>query len=203
MANSDVVRDLLLAVSLGDRDAFQTLYARTSPRFYGIALRLLRHSDRATVALKTAYLAIWNEALALRASLDGASPGAEGGPAGRQAAEALEELIGDPLCWMVAHVRRTALDLAREQPSDDGSVFEPFVVEDPADDPLASEERSRELLELLGCLGHLSEERRRMVLLAYYDGWTRDALSIYFDAPVHGINTWLRRSVGEIDAFMQ
>ncbi|OYY29793.1 MAG: hypothetical protein B7Y65_00890 [Azorhizobium sp. 35-67-15] len=195
MANSDVLSDLVIAVSLGDRDAFEILYARTSPRFFGIALRLLRHRDRAIAALKAAYLAIWNEARALRPSLDAA--------ADRPAAETLRDLIGDPLCWMVAHVRRTALDLAREQASDDGAVFEPFAAEEAADDPLASEVRSRELLELLGCLGQLSEERRRMVLLAYYDGWTRDALSVYFDAPVHGINSWLRRSVGEIDAILQ
>ncbi|MFH1557527.1 MAG: sigma factor-like helix-turn-helix DNA-binding protein [Pseudomonadota bacterium] len=202
MANSDVLSDLVIAVSHGDRDAFQILYARTSPRFYGVALRLLRHRDRARAALKAAYLAIWNEARTLRPSLDGAPQG-DDAPSDGPAAETLRDVIGDPLCWMVAHVRRTALDLAREQASDDGSVFEPFAAEEAADDPLASEVRSRELLELLGCLGQLSEERRRMVLLAYYDGWTRDALSVYFDAPVHGINSWLRRSVGEIDAVLQ
>ncbi|MFG1422622.1 sigma factor-like helix-turn-helix DNA-binding protein [Roseixanthobacter liquoris] len=202
MANSDVLGDLLIAVSSGKRDAFQILYARTSPRFYGVALRLLRHKDRATAALKAAYLSIWNEAAALRPLLDAAARAGDA-PAGRPEGEALRDLIGDPLCWMVAHVRRVALDLAREQASDDGSVFEPFAAEEEADDPLAGEPRSRELLELLGCLGQLSEERRRMVLLAYYDGWTRDALSIYFDAPLHGINSWLRRSVGEIDAVLQ
>ncbi|OYX72865.1 MAG: hypothetical protein B7Y95_09660 [Rhizobiales bacterium 32-66-11] len=202
MANSDVLSDLVIAVSLGDRDAFQILYARTSPRFFGIALRLLRHRDRATAALKAAYLSIWNQAQALRPLFDAATQEDEGF-ADRPAAETLRDLIGDPLCWMVAHVRRAALDLAREQASDDGSVFEPFAAEEAADDPLASEGRSRALLELLGCLGQLSEERRRMVLLAYYDGWTRDALSVYFDAPVHGINSWLRRSVGEIDAVLQ
>jgi RNA polymerase sigma-70 factor (ECF subfamily) len=36
------------------------------------------------------------------------------------------------------------------------------------------------------------------VLLAYYDGWSREQLSVQFDKPVNTIKTWLRRSLAEI-----
>ena len=41
-------------------------------------------------------------------------------------------------------------------------------------------------------------DRQRMVLLAYYSGWSRDQLAVQFDAPANTIKTWLRRSLLEI-----
>ena len=37
-----------------------------------------------------------------------------------------------------------------------------------------------------------------MVLLAYYNGWSREQLSARFDTPVNTIKTWLRRSLIEV-----
>nr|WP_273546245.1 MULTISPECIES: sigma factor-like helix-turn-helix DNA-binding protein [unclassified Xanthobacter] len=58
-------------------------------------------------------------------------------------------------------------------------------------------------MRVLAALGLLSEERRRMVLLAYYDGWTRDALGVYFDIPDTGVRAWLARSAQEIAAHLR
>ncbi|MFG1463524.1 sigma factor-like helix-turn-helix DNA-binding protein [Xanthobacter sp. DSM 24535] len=213
-----MLSDHLIAISKGDRRAFEELYALSSPRLFGIALRLLRQPELAAAALKSAYLAMWSEmerkADALRAEAEDPIPSTDQVCAapmrdaavqegGGLAPPALRARIGDPVIWMVSKVRAAALDFARAQVDEDGAMFEPFASQEQDDDPLGSETRSPELLELLGCLGHLSEERRRMVLLAYYDGWTRNALSIYFDAPEHSIRTWLRRSIGEIDACLQ
>src|ERR687886_243377 len=41
----------------------------------------------------------------------------------------------------------------------------------------------------------IDEERRRIVLLAYYNGWSREQLAVKFDKPVNTIKTWLRRSL--------
>ena len=62
-------------------------------------------------------------------------------------------------------------------------------------DPLARREITDELRRLLACLGGLDEERRRIVLLAYYNGWSREQLAVRFDKPVNTIKTWLRRSL--------
>ena len=47
-------------------------------------------------------------------------------------------------------------------------------------------------------LGELEEDRRRMVLLAYYSGVSREQLAVQFDAPANTIKTWLRRSLMQI-----
>ena len=47
-------------------------------------------------------------------------------------------------------------------------------------------------------MGRLDEERRRLVLLAYYTGWSREQLAVEFDKPVNTIKTWLRRALFDI-----
>jgi RNA polymerase sigma-70 factor (ECF subfamily) len=64
--------------------------------------------------------------------------------------------------------------------------------------PLARREMTEELKQLLFCLGRLDPEKQRIVLLAYYSGWSRDQLALKLDIPVNTIKTWLRRSLLEI-----
>jgi RNA polymerase sigma-70 factor (ECF subfamily) len=54
------------------------------------------------------------------------------------------------------------------------------------------------LRRLLACLGALDEEHRRALLLAYYNGWSREQLATKFDRPVNTIKTWLRRSLMQV-----
>lgn len=167
------VHALVDAVAAGDRRAMEELYRITSPRLYGIVLRLMRRPELAGEALRRAYARIHAEARTLKPK-------------------------EDPLCWMVSIARACALDMAWRRPV--GDAFEPFDVAQRGEDPLHTDRRSPALQRLLTCLGTLPEERRRMVLLAFYDGWSREALSVYFDAPVAGIRAWMTRSVAQLGA---
>ena len=173
MIKSDTLKNLLSLVAHGDLAALEDLYRLTSPRLFGTALRILRKSDLAVEVVRALYVRMRGEADAI-------------------------SRMDDPLAWMVGRAREAALDLCRADPDADVSL-DPFEVSEDVEDPLATTERSAQLLALLTCLGHLSQERRRMVLLAYYDGWSREALSVYFDAPAHAVNTWLWRSISELD----
>ena len=51
---------------------------------------------------------------------------------------------------------------------------------------------------LLACLGELDEDRRRMVLLAYYSGRRREQLAAQLAALANTIQTWLRRSLMQL-----
>ncbi|WP_454917482.1 RNA polymerase sigma factor [Xanthobacter sediminis] len=160
-----------LLSSASDAAARERLYALSAPRLYGLVLRLVRHPELAAEAMRRTYRQIFAHAEALAAE-------------------------HDPVATMVIMARTAALDVARERGGID--TFEPFQVTHPAEDPLALPERSRSLMRLLAGLGTLSEERRRMMLLAYYDGWTRDALGVYFDVPAAGVRAWLGRSVQQL-----
>ena len=100
---------------------------------------------------------------------------------------------------MASIARNRAIDVVRKK-SETSIEEEPAAMEVAADspDPLARREMTEELKRLLACLGRLEEDRRRMVLLAYYSGWSRDQLAAKFDAPANTIKTWLRRSLLEI-----
>jgi len=165
------VNALLDRVATGDPAAFEELYHVTSPKLYGLTLRLLRRPELAAEALRQAYGRIHGEIHTRRPQ-------------------------EDPVCWMVSLARTCALDMAWQRPVAD--AFEPFDAAQRGEDPLAADRRGPALNRLLACLGKLPEERRRMLLLAFYDGWSREALSIYFDAPVPGIRAWLARGVTQL-----
>ncbi len=106
---------------------------------------------------------------------------------------------GSPLAWMATIARNRALDEVRR--------VRPSSLEDQPDglrpaaediDPLAARERSEGLAALVECLQALDEEKRAIVLLAYYRGLSRDALAKRFGRPVPTIKTWLHRSLAQL-----
>jgi RNA polymerase sigma-70 factor, ECF subfamily len=172
LSSHERLQDLLDAVAEGDRGALHRLYALSAPRLYGVALRILREPALAEDALSRAYVRIW------------------------QAAGSYDPRIAELERWMVAIARQAALEVARSRSalSFDRTASER---DEPAE-PTTPGTISTELRALLNCLAELSGDLRRMVLLAYYDGWSREALAVEFDAPVATIRTWLLRSLEQL-----
>jgi len=166
------LRDFLDAIAEGDRSALQHLYKRTSDKLYGVVLRILRKPEFAERALSDAYLRIWRDAANYSPSL--------------LPAEA----------WLVMHARRAALDLARER----GLGLDEVAPEQgsEAEEPDPGREIGDDLKHLLTCLATLDADPRLMLLLAYYDGWSRGELAIEFDAPAPTIRTWMLRGLEQI-----
>ena len=166
---------LIAAVAKGDEAAFERLYAATRAKLFGVVLRILRRQDLAEEVIQDAYLKIWRGA---------------GG---------FDPRLASPITWMVAIARNRAIDLARRR-TDASLEEEPAAMDAVADtpDPLARREMTEDLKRLLNCLGGLDDERRQMVLLAYYNGWSREQLAAKFDTPVNTVKTWLRRSMMDI-----
>ena len=166
---------LLAAVAKGDQAAFERLYQATRAKLYGTVIRILRRADLADEVLQEAYLKVWNSA-------------------GR-----FDPAVASPITWMVAIARNHAIDLVRRR-AEISIEEEPEVMEVAAENPhpLAKREMSEELKRLLACMGRLDEDRRRLVLLAYYGGWSREQLAAKFEKPVNTIKTWLRRALADI-----
>jgi RNA polymerase sigma-70 factor (ECF subfamily) len=166
---------LMAGVARGDQAAFERLYVATRAKLFGVVLRILRRNDLAEEVIQETYLKIWNNAGSFDAKL------------------------ATPITWMVAIARNRALDVVRRK-SEVSIEDEPEAMETAGEErnPLARQEMTDELKRLLGCLGQLDEERRRLVLLAYYGGWSREQLAVKFEAPANTIKTWLRRSLLEI-----
>jgi RNA polymerase sigma-70 factor (ECF subfamily) len=167
--------ELLDAIAEGERSALEHLYKVTSAKLYGVVLRILRKPESAAEALPNVYLRIWTGAL-------GYTPA-----------------LLDAESWLVMHARRTALDFARERAElghDEmaESAAQAAETEEPDQDAAMSEELRR----LLACLATLNADPRLMLLLAYFDGWSRAELAIEFDAPSPTVRTWMLRGLEQI-----
>jgi RNA polymerase sigma-70 factor (ECF subfamily) len=101
--------------------------------------------------------------------------------------------------WLFTVCRNRALDVVRKK-GEASLEDEPQAAETASEEPtpLARHEMTDQLRRLLACLGDLEEERRRLVLLAYYSGWSREQLAEKFETPVNTVKTWLRRSLLQI-----
>jgi len=172
---SDDLSNLLSRIAMRDAAAFAALYKQTNAKLYGVVARILTRGDAAADALQEVYVRIWEKA------------------------GEFDPLKGSPLAWMATIARNRALDeVRRVRPvslEDQPEGFEPAAEEI---DPLAARERSEGLSALVDCLKALDEEKRAIVLLAYYRGSSREALAKRFGRPVPTIKTWLHRSLAQL-----
>ena len=166
---------LIAAVSKGDEAAFERLYGATRAKLYGVVLLILRRQDLAEEVIQETYVRIWHSA-------------GQFNPA-----------LSSPITWMASIARNRAIDLVRKR-TEASIEDEPQAMEVAADgpDPLARREMTEELKRLLECVGRLEPDRQKLVLLAYYNGWSREQLATKFEAPLNTVKTWLRRSLMEI-----
>ncbi len=173
--SSDMLIDLLVRTAQRDRTAFAALYKATSAKLMGICWRILVRRDLAEECLQEAYVKIWEHA----GSYDRAK--------------------ASPIAWMAAIARNRALDDARRRHItlvEDAAEMHETAADLPH--PLDSMEQSDELKRLLACLKGLDEDKRQVVLLAYYRGMSRDALAARFNRPTATIKTWLYRSLAQL-----
>jgi RNA polymerase sigma-70 factor (ECF subfamily) len=167
--------DLLARTALGDQGAFSQLYQLTSPKLFSVAMRILRHEERAEECLQEAFVNIWRQASSYNADKSA------------------------PMTWMTTVVRNRALDLLRqrrpETQADDAQLIE--NIED-SNDRTDAVEFGGESRRLAQCLGELKDEQRRCVLLAYYEGHTHPELATRLKVPVGTIKTWIRRGLQQL-----
>jgi len=166
--------DLLRRVAGRDRAAFAALYRATSAKLYGVVSRILPSADASEV-MQEAYVKIWERAADFDASK------------------------GSPLGWMATIARNRALDeVRRKRPVSLEDMPEGFEPSAEFVDPLAARDRGEVYAALMRCLNGLEPDKRKLILLAYYRGASREDLAGKFNAPVGTVKTWLRRSLAQL-----
>ncbi len=164
--------ELLGRVAARDRAAFEALYRATSAKLYGVILGILLRRSLADEALQETYSRIWEKAADFDAER------------------------GSAIAWMAAIARNRALDdLRRGKAAPVTDMPEGFDVAAESETALEGLEQSERLKALIDCLSRLEAEKREAVLLAYYRGYSREALSTRYGRPVATIKTWLHRSI--------
>ncbi len=172
-----VLDSLLISVAGRDREAFRRLYDLTSPKLFATILRIVRQKPAAEEILQDVFLRIWQNA----------------GSFSPQTAPAR--------AWMNSIARNRAIDVLRQR------TF--TTVANAADEidwyERIAEDRDREAdminnASLRHCLEQIDDQARACVLLAYYEGLSREELAQRYDRPVNTIKTWLHRSLATLRA---
>ena len=163
---------LLARTALGDRAAFEALYAATSAQLFAVSLRIVRDRGIAEEALQDGFVNIWTHA--------------------RDYARAKSA----PLTWMTAIVRNRSLDIVRrtrEEPDIDGELSALLVDEAAAP---AREVEARAQAHTIGqCLEELDAEQRQSIALAFYHGLTHSELAAHLRRPLGTVKTHVRRGL--------
>jgi RNA polymerase sigma-70 factor, ECF subfamily len=171
------LQELLQATARGNHAAFRALYQATSPKLFGVVLRIIRNRTVAEEVLQETYVKIWQKA-------DRFSPEA-----------------GQPMAWLSTIARNRAIDrirsetIERARAGDDDGVLDRIAA--PAADDVVLQESLRV------CLAQLDEDARNCVVLAYCSGFSREELAERFGRPVGTIKTLLHRSVRMLKACLE
>ncbi len=166
------IEALLKRCAGGDRPALERLYKLTSPRLFGVLMRILKRRDLAEDVLQDVYVRVW------------------------QRARQFDVYRGRATAWLVSIARYRAIDVVRSSRAllsldapQDGARIE--VAAGPEPTPESS--RTRAALER--CLGLLNEAQRRCVTLAFVNGLSHDEIATTVGSPLGTIKSWVRRGL--------
>jgi len=164
---------LLEQVGGGDARAFAALHTLTYRKLRRTAASVCPLSSDVEDVLQDSYLKIWRAASSFE--LDRASP----------------------ISWMCTIVRNTALDFNRTKKILLANLDDAMNIPAPRED---QDEFDYEFAKQITveALSTLSEDRRRLVSLAYFEGMSRHSLAQHFGVPVGTVKTWLRRALESI-----
>lgn len=168
----NLLDELLAKTASGDQAAFAELYRLTSPRLYGVCVRMLRERGEAEEVLQEAWITVWH-----RASTFDRTKASTG-------------------TWLGTLFRNKAIDRLRqrrEQLLDDPELMNHLEDEDP--NPADGAEQTQEYLRLRECLDQLQPQQRRAIREAFFSGVTYNELAARCQVPLGTMKSWIRRSL--------
>ncbi len=171
---------------VGQRDeaALRQLYDRTSPKLFGLAMRVVRQREWAEDVLQESFLTIWRVAGDYRSTL---SP---------------------PLAWLGLIVRSRSLDLLRRRTADRAQLTQEFdevmadTLESDAVNPMDAADASEQAWALHQCLSQLEGRQREVLSMAYLRDLSHGELSEQLKLPLGTVKTWIRRGLEKLRTCM-
>jgi len=179
MQNNEMV-GLINRVAIGDRQAFTDLYRVTSPKLFGICLRILKDRGEAEEALQEIYIKVWQKAKSFAIG------------------------SGVPTTWLATIARNHAIDVIRARKPVSDDLDEAFdLAEDKMPNPEQSVAMADEGRRIDACMGELDQIYAQSVRRAYVEGLTYAELAEDLRVPLNTVRTWLRRSLLKLRECMQ
>lgn len=174
---------LLWAIVGGCRTSFARLYTLTSPRLFGIVLRVTADRADAEDVLQEAYVKVWNRC------------------------DQFDAQRGPAIVWLAGICHHGAIDsLRRRKPRPQASFRSASDEDDDPCDRLPSAEpqpldlviRARSAEAVQRGLRNLPFEQRESLVLAFHEGLSHAEIAERLGRPVGTVKTWLRRSMAQL-----
>ena len=161
--------DLLRAVARGDESALAAIYDRYRLILFGLILRILNDRQDAEDVLQEVFLQVW-----------------------RRAGD-FDEARGRAFTWLVTIARSRALDRLRAAGSRTRRAEE--AAQEPADevgDAALDALNAEKSAMVRNALAELTEEQRKVLLLAYFEGLTQTEIAERLGDPLGTVKTRIR-----------
>ena len=156
----------------GDVLAFRSLYDATSPKLFGIVLRILHERGEAEDVLQEVYTTVW-----------------------RKAAE-FDSARASPITWMATIARNRAIDRLRARNSRPASPLEAAAeVRDERPNAEATMVSDDDARRLNRALDQLDARHAAAIRSTYFEGLTYEALAVREGVPVGTLKSWVRRGL--------
>lgn len=181
VTDQDEASRLLLATAEGDTSAFEQLYRATSPRLFGVCMRIVSQRSEAEDVLQEVFANVWRKA------------------------KQFDPDRASAITWLTMMARNRAIDHLRANRSSRMSVAienaEDLVETSP--NAQAATEMALENRRLDVCLGELEAPRRQLIRTAFFEGNTYEELAQRSGTPLGTVKSWIRRSLVKLKACLE
>jgi RNA polymerase sigma-70 factor (ECF subfamily) len=167
------ISQLIAEVAGANERSLKELFDRTSPKLFGICLRILHDKQEAEDALQEVFVSVWRRA----GSFD----------AGRSS----------PITWLATIARNRSIDRLRASsrlrtmaPSD-----EALDVIDTSADSFALASLAQDGARLHTCLEKLDPKQNGAIREAFFDGFAYSQLAERAGVPLGTMKSWIRRGL--------
>jgi RNA polymerase sigma-70 factor (ECF subfamily) len=180
----EVLARLLSRTAQQDWQAFGMLYSMTSSQLYGLMLRMTNFASDCDDLLQEVYLTVWRKA------------------------DQYEPEKAAVSTWLGAIARNRTLDWLRSQSAASAKESREQSVDaldlaygDAGPDEWTAASLQGGALQL--CLDSLSEEQRKAILLAYFEGLTHAELARRLQTALGTAKSWVRRGLQSLKICLQ
>lgn len=176
----DEAGHLLVATAAGDREAFETLYRRTSPKLFGICLRLIPQRSEAEDVLQEIYVLVWNKA------------------------SQFDPARARGTVWLAQVARHRAIDHLRARPGLRRlSLDEAPPLPSPQASPAEVTETRGTRQRIAHCIDQLEPSRGQLIRTAFFEGCTYEELAERSQTPLGTVKSWIRRSLAKLKVCLE
>ncbi|BCQ29724.1 sigma-70 family RNA polymerase sigma factor (plasmid) [Caballeronia sp. NK8] len=173
------VNRLLVNVANGDEKAFDELYRATSPRIFGVIVRMIRDRGEAEDILQEVFAAAWRRA------------------------DTFDMTRGSAITWLITLARNRTIDRMRQHREEPLGEKDAPEIADESPTPAVAAESSEERRRLEHCLDRLEPQQKSAVREAFFTGATYSEMAQRLAVPLGTMKSWIRRSLMQLKTCLE